>query len=152
MASLLEKYRATQRRIRALFAPYTAELCPVCPQPCCRKPTKVRELDVLLANASGFQLPSANKIVADYVETSINIIAGKNLDEQIAEPCDYLGKDGCIFPDDLRPFECVKYVCPQLKSAMTPNEIRELRNLLHKLGVHHRAIIDAVMPSRRRRY
>ncbi|MCL6519014.1 MAG: hypothetical protein K6T99_04225 [Armatimonadetes bacterium] len=150
MASLIEKYRATQRRIRALFAPYTAELCPVCPQPCCRKPTKVREIDVLLANAFGCSLPSADQTVREYLEASISILAGGELVEQTLEPCDYLGNNGCLFPDDLRPFECVKYVCPQLKRRMTPHEMRELRYLLHKLGVHHRALIDAVMPAGRR--
>ncbi|MDH7481155.1 MAG: hypothetical protein QHH26_04145 [Armatimonadota bacterium] len=150
MASLIEKYRATQRRIRALFAPYTAELCPACPQPCCRKPTKVQEIDVLLANACGCSLPSANKTVREYLEASISILAGGELVEQTLEPCDYLGDNGCLFPDDLRPFECVKYVCPQLKRTMTPREMRELRYLLHKLGVHHRALIDAIMPAGRR--
>ena len=146
MASLLDKYRATQRRIRRVFEPYTAELCPECPEPCCRKPTKVREFDVLLANACGCSLPSANDSVAEYVQAGLDSLTGKGEGESPAEPppCDYLGPDGCVFPDDLRPFECTRFICSFLKKAITPSDMRELRDLLHRLGVLHRELEESV--------
>lgn len=144
MANLVEKYRATQRRIRRLFASYTADLCPECLEPCCRKPTKVREFDVLLANASGCSLPSTNDSVAEYVQAGLDSLTGRE-GEASAEPlpCDYLGPEGCVFPDDLRPFECTRWVCSFLKKAMSPSDMRQLRALLHHLGVLHRELQES---------
>jgi len=146
MANLLVKYRATQRRIRRIFEKYTAELCPECPEPCCRKPTKVREFDVLLANACGCSLPSVNDSVAEYVQAGIDSLTGTREGEAPAEPvpCDYVGPGGCIFPDDLRPFECTRFICSFLKKAITPPDMRELRALLHRLGVLHRELEESV--------
>lgn len=59
------------------------------------------------------------------------------------EPCDYLGEDGCLFPDDLRPYQCARYICHSLKRAITPHDMREIRALLHRLGVLHRELVDA---------
>ena len=143
MASLLDKYRATQRRIRRIFEKYTADLCPECPEPCCRKPTKVREFDVLLANACGCSLPSANDSVAEYVQAGLDSLAGVEEEVELV-PCDYLGPGGCVFPDDLRPFECTRFICSFLKKAITPSDMRELRDLLHRLGVLHRELQESV--------
>ena len=146
MANLIDKYRATHRRIRRLLDPYTARLCPECAEPCCRKPTKVRELDVLLANACGCSLPSANGSVSEMVQAGLDVMMGCREEAAELEPCDYLGENGCIFPDDLRPFECTRWICSFLKREITPAHMRELRDLLHKLGVLHRALEDAVRP------
>ena len=143
MASLIEKYRACQRRIRRCFAPYTAELCPECAEPCCRKPTKVSEFDVLLANACGCAVPSANDAVSGMVQAGLDAMTGVEPSDVQPEPCDYLGPDGCVFPDDLRPYQCARYICHSLKRAITPHDMRELRDLLHKLGVLHRELVDA---------
>lgn len=142
MANLVEKYRATQRRIRRLFASYTAELCPECPEPCCRKPTKVREFDVLLANAVGCSLPSANDSVAEYVQAGLDSLTGDQVETELV-PCDYLGPDVCVFPDDLRPFECARFICSFLKKAITPSDMRQLRALLHRLAVLHRELQES---------
>lgn len=143
MASLPDKYRATQRRIRRIFEPYTAELCPECPEPCCRKPTKVREFDVLLANACGCSLPLANDSVSEYVQAGLDSLADVEQEAE-PEPCDYAGPEGCVFPDDLRPFECVRFICSFLKREITPSDMRELRTLLHRLGVLHRELEESV--------
>ena len=143
MASLLDKYRATQRRIRRVFEPYTAELCPECPEPCCRKPTKVREFDVLLANAVGCALASTNDSVAEYVQAGLDSLAGVEQEAE-PEPCNYVGPEGCVFPDDLRPFECVRFICSFLKKAISPSGMRELRALLHRLAVLHRELRESV--------
>lgn len=143
---MIRKYRATHRRIRRILDPYTAELCPQCPEPCCRKPTKVREFDVLLANACGCSLPSANEAASEMVSAGIEWMTGESEDVPL-EPCDYLGPKGCLFPDDLRPFECTRWICSRLKRRMTPVHMRELRGLLHRLGVLHRQLQETVKPS-----
>jgi hypothetical protein len=148
MANPIERYRATQRRIRRILDIYTARLCPDCAEPCCRKPTKVREFDVLLANACGCSLPSANDSVSEMVNAGIEIITGERTSDGELVPCDYLGEKGCIFPDDLRPFECTRWMCSFLKREIRPGDMRELRDLLHKLGVLHRTIIDMIDPRR----
>ena len=148
MSNLLEKYRATQRRIRRYFALYTASLCPACPDPCCIKPTKVAEFDVLLANACGCSLPSANNNVADLIEAGIDVLIGNTRKNQVLQSCDYMGPDGCVFPNDLRPYQCVRYICPFLKREMNPGDAREVRALLHKLGVLHRELLEAVTRKR----
>jgi len=142
VASLLDKYRATQRRLRILFAQYTSELCPICPEPCCRKPTKVREFDVILANAIGYSLPSANQAASEFVEASMDILSGRKQEYVEADPCDYLGEHGCLFPDDLRPYDCVAFICPHLKKAMSSQEMRQVRRLLRRLSLHYNALID----------
>jgi len=149
MANPIEKYRSTQTRIRRILDPYTKDLCPVCPKPCCRKPTRVREFDVLLANACGCSLPSANDSVSDFVQAGIDSLTGDYQDDSYIEPCDYLGENGCNFPRDLRPFECTRWMCSYLKDTIRPSDMRELRDLLHKLGSLHREIEDFVMPKHR---
>lgn len=149
MARPIDKYRIVNTRIRRILDPYTAKVCPVCPDPCCRKPTKVREFDVLLANACGCSLPSANYLVADMVQAGIDSITGSPRDNTDLEPCDYLGPKGCVFPSDLRPFECTRWTCIFLKDVMSPGDMRGLRDLLHKLGTLHREIQDTVIPKKR---
>jgi hypothetical protein len=143
MAGIIDKYRSTQRRIRRILGPYTAALCPDCPEPCCRKPAKVREFDVLLANACGCSLPSANDAVSEMVEAGIEVLTGVRVEPE-PEPCHYLGPGGCLFPDDLRPFECTRWICSRLKKEISPGDMRSLRNLLHKLGVLHRELEESV--------
>lgn len=148
MANLIDKYRATQKRIRRIFDPYTARLCPTCLEPCCRKPTKVREFDVLLANSCGCSLPSTNDSGSEIAQAVIEILIGDQGEKELV-PCDYLGSGGCMFPDDLRPFECTRWVCSYLRNEMNPRDMRELRSLLHRLGILRRAIEDAVMPRKK---
>ena len=143
MSNLIGKYRAAQRRLRRCFDPYTAKLCPECPSPCCRKPTKVREFDVLLANACGCALPSANDAIREMVDAGIRSLEGRATEELVLEPCDYLGADGCVFPDDLRPYECARWICSFMKREIPPGEMRAIRDLLHRLSVLHRELLDA---------
>lgn len=148
MANLIDKYRATHKRIRQYLDPYTAELCPDCPEPCCRKPTKVRDFDVLLARAAGYDIEPRNT-AGEFVDAFVQALTGEAEVGQL-EPCDYLGERGCIFPDDLRPFECTKWICSFLKKEITPGDMRELRRLLSRLSDLHRMIEDATIPRRRR--
>ena len=150
MFNLLIKYRAAQRRIRTIFNKYTETLCPVCPEPCCRKPSKVGEFDVMLAESCGCTLPAAEDAISALVDRGMDVLLGKSAPAHDDDPpCDYLVEDTCAFPGDLRPFGCVQYVCPFMKKAMAPAEMREMRRLLHRFGVIHRQLIDAVSVSRK---
>jgi hypothetical protein len=149
MSNSIDKYRATHRRIRRILERYTADLCPVCSEPCCIKPTRVAEFDVLLANACGCSLPSTNPAVREKVEAGIQALLGHRDSSGRMEPCEYLGEQGCVFPGDLRPFECTRWICRPIKRAISPGEMRELRELLHKLGVLHRELLDTVTPQGR---
>lgn len=148
MANLIDKYRATHKRIRQLLDPYTAGLCPVCPNPCCFKPTKVRDFDVILARAAGYDI-QAGDTADEFVNACVEALSGQAVEAPL-EPCDYLGECGCVFPDDLRPFECTKWMCSFLKKEISPSDMRELRRLLSRLSDLHRQIRDATMPRRRR--
>ena len=150
MPTIIDKYRATHKRLRKYLDTYTKKLCPTCPDPCCRKPTKVSEFDVLVANACGCSLPSANHSAAELVETGLLSLRGNPKADGYLEPCDYLGDGGCVFPDDLRPYECTRWVCPFLKKEVSPSDMREIRALLHKLMVIHRDLLEAITPKRRR--
>lgn len=143
MATLIDKYRAVQRRLRRHFDPYTERICPECPSPCCRKPTKVREFDVILANTCGCALPSANEAVREMVDAGIRTLVGERIEDSEPEPCEYLGPDGCIFPDDLRPYECARWICAFLKREIAPGEMREIRGLLHRLSTLRRELVGA---------
>jgi len=148
MPNLIDKYRLAHKKLRKVIGSYTTELCPVCPKCCCRKPTLVSEFDVLLANACGYNFPSANDAAADLVKAGIEVLRGEYEELLDGEPCDFLGEEGCVFPDDLRPYECARYICPHLKRAISPSDMREVRALLHKLGVLHRELLDAITPKK----
>lgn len=147
MSGILEKYRAAHKRLRRYLNPYTAKLCPTCPDPCCRKPTRVAEYDVMLANACGCDLPSVNHEVSNLVRAGILCLQGNPEAEGYLEPCDYLGDSGCLFPEDLRPFECARWICKYLKKEMSPGEMREVRAILHRLGVVHRELLETIAPQ-----
>lgn len=150
MSNLIDKYRLANKKLRKALSRHTAELCPICPKCCCRKPTLVSEFDVLIANACGCNLPSTNSAASELVSTGMEILRGEYEEQDGGEPCDYLKlPGGCVFPEDLRPYECARYICPHLKEAMSPGEMRELRALLHKLGVVHRELIDAIAPKKK---
>lgn len=150
MANPIDKYRNTHRRLRKLLQPYTDKLCPVCEAPCCRKPTRVSEFDVLLANACGCSLPSANDSASELLDAGMSILMGTHEEAEDLPPCDYLNPTGCAFPDDLRPFECTRYICTPLKQEVTAADMREIRDLLHKLGIQHRELLDAIAPKVKR--
>ena len=147
MANLIDKYRATHKRIRRCLDPYTERLCPECPEPCCRKPTKVRDLDVLLARAAGYDIEPRGT-ADDIVNACMDALSGA-ADPTAPEACDYLGDRGCTFPDDLRPFECTKWTCPSLRREISPGDMRELRSLLSRLSDPHRMIVDSTLPRRK---
>lgn len=140
---------ATQRRLRALFEPFNREFCPKCEEPCCRKPVKVRPIDLMLAEAHGFRAPEHADPVGDLVEAATRYLRGGWTDADGAgQPCDFLGQGGCTFPDDLRPFECARYVCPTMRSQMSAQWLREVENLGRRLEAQYTRLVSAL--TRRR--
>ncbi|HEY3297279.1 MAG TPA: hypothetical protein VGK34_01385 [Armatimonadota bacterium] len=149
MPNLIEKYRTANRKLRKLLSPHTAAVCPVCPKCCCTKPTLVSEFDVLIANSCGYDLPSVNQAAEELVNAGMDVLRGEYEEREVGEPCDYLGENGCKFPDDLRPYECTRYICPHLKKVMSPGQMREMRDALHRFGTIHRELLDAIAPKKR---
>lgn len=141
MANPLRDYRQTQRAIRSLFEPFTAANCPTCPDPCCRKPARVDELDVLLAESLGAQLPRGNPAGdrADAAEALITIGTMTHLDDA----CDYLQPKGCSFPADLRPLGCTTFVCKYMEREMSTRELRDIKRLARKLEDERATLLKA---------
>ena len=129
--------------------PHTDRLCPACPEPCCRKPTRVSEYDILIAEACGYAFPSANQSAQELLDRGFAILTGDDEVEAALEPCDYLGEKGCRFPDDLRPYECARYICRYLRESMSSAEMRDVRALLHKLELLHTELLRSISPLRR---
>lgn len=121
-------YRAAQHRLRGLFAEFTASHCPTCPTPCCRQPTWVRPVDVILVEELGYRLPEsagpAGKLLSATLEA-------KSEDE--GAPCEYLGAGGCAFPDDLRPFGCATFICEYMRRDMPPEELAHVEAAVGEL-------------------
>ena len=63
----LTRYRRAQQRARRLFDPFTAAHCPGCRTPCCRKPARIRPVDIVLVAEYGHPLTG----VADQVRAAV---------------------------------------------------------------------------------
>ena len=144
MSNLLRQYRRTQRQLRDLYDPFTAEHCPTCETPCCRKPVRVDAIDIALAEAHGCALPphadpeeERNAAARDVLEGVVPIYFQESV------PCDFLGETGCAYPRDLRPYGCTRYVCDPMKRLMAPSKLREIKQLLKKLDYLHDQIVAA---------
>jgi hypothetical protein len=90
-------------------------------------------------------LPSANQAAKALIQKGMDQLAGRDVTDDVDEPCDYLQEDGCVFPGDLRPFECSRWICPYLKKSLTSGEMREIRDLMHRFAAIHRELLDAAM-------
>lgn len=137
----LEGYRQTQAKLRRLFEPLTAELCASCLDPCCRVPTRVTPLDVMIALACGWQ-PEADLIGGDAVEAAARqaseaLPAGLADDLGEQRTCPFLGCGGCTFPPDLRPFGCTVYVCRPMLRRLDARRRARLRRLAAELAAHY---------------
>jgi hypothetical protein len=148
--SALERYRAVQRELRALFDPFTRVHCPTCLTPCCRQPTAVMPLDVILAEELGYPLPAGTRSGAELVTLTLVSQTPSPSDT----PCEYLVGDSCAFPGDLRPFGCTRYICPPMERHMPPEWLAEARRLVECLEAAHAAMLDELRrparPTRRR--
>jgi hypothetical protein len=149
--SALERYRAVQRELRALFDPFTRAHCPTCATPCCRQPTAVMPLDVILVEELGYSLPATARRGAELV--ALTLVSEASPPSDI--PCEYLVGSSCAFPGDLRPFGCVRYLCPPMERHMPPEWLAEAHALVERLEQAHAAMLDelrrpARSPRRRR--
>ena len=144
MSNPLKDYRDTHRQIRALFADFTSSHCPDCANPCCRRPARIDDYDVLLAEALGC-LPDQAVHWMGSAETLELVLRGDVGDE----PCEFLGEDGCSFPSDLRPLGCTTYVCKFMERDLSNRELREIKSLARKLERLRDALLRAVGVRRR---
>ncbi len=151
----LSEYRRLQREIRAVFDPFTAKHCPTCATPCCIKPTRVTPVDVALAVGLGHTFPHLNG--ADPYAPSVSY-AGSRLalpmlpssdGDLPLEPCDYLHKGRCTFPDDLRPYGCTAFLCGPMYAHLPDETIRRLRRLIRQLEDAHTSVLRALRGSGR---
>ena len=149
----LSEYRRVQREIRAISDPFTAKHCASCVTPCCIKPTKVTPIDVALAVGLGHEFPHLNG--TDPYAPSVSY-AGSRLalpmldaDTVVQEPCEYLDKGRCTFPDDLRPFGCTAYVCGPMYAHLPDDTLRRLRRLIRQLEDAHTAVLRGLRGSDR---
>ncbi len=132
----LLRYRRAQRRVRALFEPFTREHCPGCATPCCRKPTWVRPTDLILVEELGYRLPrSTASPVADAAGIVARTLTGA--EPEAGAPCDFLSAHGCAFPADLRPFGCAAYICAPMRQTVPPDEIASVEAAVAELELAH---------------
>ena len=89
-------YRAAQHRLRGLFAEFTASHCPTCPTPCCRQPTWVRPVDVILVEDivdTGLTLSYLLKYLEGKGPASLKVctLLDKRVRRLVDIPLDYVG-------------------------------------------------------------
>ncbi len=148
----LAEYRRLQREIRTVFDPFTAKHCPTCLTPCCIKPTRVTPVDVALAVGLGHDFPHLNG--ADAYAPAVSY-AGNRLAAPIAlpmlpgeepalQPCDYLDRGRCTFPDDLRPYGCTAFLCGPMYAHLPDDTLRRLRRLIRQLEDAHTSLLRAL--------
>ena len=148
----LAEYRRLQREIRTVFDPFTAKHCPTCATPCCIKPTRVTPVDVALAVGLGHDFPHLNG--ADAYAPAVSY-AGNRLAAPIAlpmlpgeepalQPCDYLDRGRCTFPDDLRPHGCTAFLCGPMYAHLPDDTLRRLRRLIRQLEDAHTSLLRAL--------
>src|SRR5438309_873302 len=122
----LSRYRRAQRRLRTLFEPFTREHCPTCSTPCCRRPTWVRPVDIILVEELGFTLPATPHDSPEAARRLADLALGTEAEAETpgwGEPCEYLGAEGCAFPPDLRPFGCAAFICGPMRRLLPPEEL-----------------------------
>jgi len=144
MANAIAMYRRAQRHLRDLFDPFTRQYCHTCTTPCCRKPAKVRAVDVMLAAAHGFQVPEGVDPEREIAQTAMDYLNG-SWQEDGSEPCDFLGERGCTFPNDLRPYECAAWICPVMRQEMPATWLKEAEQLTKKLALRHEELLAALL-------
>jgi hypothetical protein len=143
-ASPLDRYRRLQQRLRNGFAPFTREVCPRCPTPCCRRPAAVTPFDVVLVEELGYQLPAGPEAAGDALDARLGLIPIPTLASG-GEPCAFLGEQGCRFPPDLMPVGCVAFLCPYMEAWYTPEQIEAFRDGIAALKRAYRALQTAVL-------
>ncbi len=103
---------ALQRQLHQLFlAADGAAACARCGGACC----ELGHNHMTLVNLLGVLL-SATVPEADFSRT-----------------CPFLGADGCRLAVEVRPFNCVTFICPELEEALTPAQQEQFYALERQL-------------------
>jgi hypothetical protein len=134
----LQRYREAQQRARALFDPFTQVHCAACATPCCRKPVRVRPVDLILIEELGFDVPRP-EAPSDLVEAHLT-----GPSPEAGAPCDWLTETGCRFPADLRPFGCVAFICEPMRRILPPEELRAVEAAIADLEAAHAELMTAL--------
>ena len=143
----LDRYRQAQRRARRLFAPFTAVHCPACAVPCCRKPTWVRPVDIVLIEELGFSLRTPNEGAPAAAAPLLQVALSRPPREEDAprgEPCEYLGPTGCVVPSDLRLFGCAAFICSPMRQTLPPEELARVEAAVAELAAAHTVLMEAI--------
>ncbi len=142
----INRYRKVQRQLRKLFEPFTAEHCPTCTTPCCRKPNWVRPTDVVLVEELGYSLPDPPRAPSTRLLDVVTTGAPGAAEDAAAEVemCDYLGQEGCAFPTDLRPFGCAAFICEPMRRHLPPEELEAVEREVAELEKAHAVLTEAL--------
>jgi len=117
-----------QKSMRRLFADITPALCSACAAPCCQcMPVEgwFTESDYILYRML-YDPPFALRVV-----------------HHDGRSCLFLGATGCVLPDDLRPFPCVKVNCRRVSEELAARGLLDEFNRLNKELEHMQ---EAVFP------
>ena len=136
----LEDYRLAQRALRKDFDAFTTVHCPTCPSPCCVRPARIAPTDILLAEGTGWRAKRDATLGGDAVQQSAGQAAlalGGTFENQSNPTCEYLGKTGCTFPKDLRPFGCTAYICPIMRERLDRKTLGRMKRLVRELETAH---------------
>jgi hypothetical protein len=136
----LTRYRRAQRETRRLFDPFTREHCPTCSTPCCRKPARIRPVDLILVEELGYRVPGG--AAERLVDSSLSGYTAPC--EDAGAPCDYLGSDGCSFPADLRPFGCVAFICEPMRRLLPADDLTRVEAAVADLERAHGLLMEAL--------
>jgi hypothetical protein len=91
---------------------YTAMICPVCVDVCCRQRHGLyREADIRYLDGLGIIAPQRNEM------------------RSLEGPCESMGPWGCILPRWMRPFKCTWFFCDPLLAALNNGPQKKARKL-----------------------
>jgi len=95
-----------------LIEEYTATICPVCIDVCCRQRHGLyREADIGYLDGLGIVAPQRDEA------------------RSLEGPCESMGPWGCIQPRWMRPFKCTWYFCDPLLAAFNNGPQKKARKL-----------------------
>ncbi len=113
---IAEKIRDIINDISSVIDEYTAKICPSCSDVCCKqKHAYPEKRDILYLEGLDIE----------------PYFIDKNRPHE--SPCQFLGKNGCTKPRDLRPIRCTWYFCEPLMKEMENGSQKKYRYLIEKL-------------------
>lgn len=92
-----------------------------------------------LAEELGYQLPAGPEAAGEAVAVALGLIPVPTLSSE-GEPCAFLGRRSCSFPDDLMPCGCVAFLCPYMEQWYASDQLAELRAEVDELKAAYAAL------------